>query len=335
MEFLLWISVQWWILRRRQLTPRCLRATTPQLTDDSRNLFDWPRHFDIASSNFVLGHNPTPWKISIKEGRIVFEGHQPGIYEPWPKVKYQVNGFYGSYHLVRSQGWCLDKISTSTLQVCFQEKEKSYFVFYYLLRMHVSTYFTQLCIFIQIRNDIPNASNFVWCAYSNYLAAYLIIKLFFLFSFFSFFHVVSIPIWFIITILVFHFLNFSLLGSIHFLLAVVAILNWVSFISTRRHYFLYLAVAFTLSLGIYLGNSRTKIKTRFNIRVSISFVILIYHHFFNSLFCVWDFNQKWAMNVYNILIRLDVAYIDFASNILLLAGTSTFEVIYGINMDIE
>lgn len=59
-------------------------------------------------------------------------------------------------------------------------------------------------------------------------------------------------------------------GSIYFLLAIVATLNWVSFISTRRQCFLYLAVAFTLSLGTYLGIFRTKIKNKFNIRGSDS-----------------------------------------------------------------
>lgn len=29
---------------------------------------------------------------------VVFEGRQPGIYDSWPKAKYQVNGFSGSCH---------------------------------------------------------------------------------------------------------------------------------------------------------------------------------------------------------------------------------------------
>ncbi|XP_062162562.1 protein PLANT CADMIUM RESISTANCE 12 isoform X1 [Alnus glutinosa] len=55
-------------------------------------------------------------------------------------------------------------------------------------------------------------------------------------------------------------------GTVYFILAVSALLNWVAFIVTKRHFFLYLAVAFTISLGTYLGFFRTQIKKKFNIR---------------------------------------------------------------------
>ncbi|XP_059437990.1 protein PLANT CADMIUM RESISTANCE 11 [Corylus avellana] len=55
-------------------------------------------------------------------------------------------------------------------------------------------------------------------------------------------------------------------GTVYFILAASALLNWVAFIVTKRHFFLYLAVAFTISLGTYLGFFRTQIKKKFNIR---------------------------------------------------------------------
>ena len=67
------------------------------------------------------------------------------------------------------------------------------------------------------------------------------------------------------------FLYFILQGTVYFILTVGALLNWIAFIVTKRHCFLYLAVAFTISIGTYLGFFRTQIKKKFNIRVSIFF----------------------------------------------------------------
>lgn len=57
-------------------------------------------------------------------------------------------------------------------------------------------------------------------------------------------------------------------GTLHLILAVLVILNCIAFIVTKKHCFIYLAVAFTISLGTYLGYFRTQMKKKFNIRVS-------------------------------------------------------------------
>ncbi|BBH00803.1 PLAC8 family protein [Prunus dulcis] len=62
----------------------------------------------------------------------------------------------------------------------------------------------------------------------------------------------------------------SLQGTLHLILAVLVILNCVAFIVTKKHCFIYLAVAFTISLGTYLGYFRTQMKKKFNIRGSDS-----------------------------------------------------------------
>ncbi|XP_058090794.1 protein PLANT CADMIUM RESISTANCE 8 isoform X1 [Magnolia sinica] len=54
-------------------------------------------------------------------------------------------------------------------------------------------------------------------------------------------------------------------GTIYLILAATALLNYVAFGVTRRHSFLYLAVAFTISVGTYLGLFRTQIRKQFNI----------------------------------------------------------------------
>lgn len=86
-------------------------------------------------------------------------------------------------------------------------------------------------------------------------------------------------------VLSFQLLVFISQGTLYFILAVSALLNWVAFIVTKRHFFLYLAVAFTISLGTYLGFFRTQIKKKFNIRVSFLSITV-----FNSLLTatVWD-----------------------------------------------
>ncbi|KAL4279584.1 hypothetical protein GQ457_03G037310 [Hibiscus cannabinus] len=55
-------------------------------------------------------------------------------------------------------------------------------------------------------------------------------------------------------------------GTIYFILAATAILNFVAFIVTKQNCFLYLSVAFIASVGAYLGFFRTKMKRKFNIR---------------------------------------------------------------------
>ncbi|KAK6149831.1 hypothetical protein DH2020_017356 [Rehmannia glutinosa] len=73
-------------------------------------------------------------------------------------------------------------------------------------------------------------------------------------------------------------------GSIHLILAIVALSNLLAFIITRRCYFLYLAISFTLSVGIYLGYHRMRIRKKFNIKVSIAllelFLILQLHCYY-------------------------------------------------------
>ncbi|KAF8414017.1 hypothetical protein HHK36_002016 [Tetracentron sinense] len=50
----------------------------------------------------------------------------------------------------------------------------------------------------------------------------------------------------------------SIQGTVYFIIAVTAILNYISFTITRRHCFLYLAVSFTILSGTYLGNRDIK-----------------------------------------------------------------------------
>lgn len=57
-------------------------------------------------------------------------------------------------------------------------------------------------------------------------------------------------------------------GTIHFTLVLSALLNCIAFIVTKRNCFLYLSIAFTLSVGTYLGFFRTQMKKKFNIRGS-------------------------------------------------------------------
>ncbi|KAG9452810.1 hypothetical protein H6P81_005714 [Aristolochia fimbriata] len=59
-------------------------------------------------------------------------------------------------------------------------------------------------------------------------------------------------------------------GTMYLGFAVIAVLNVVFFILTKRHSFLYLAIAFTISLAAYLGLFRTQIRKQFNIRANDS-----------------------------------------------------------------
>lgn len=67
-------------------------------------------------------------------------------------------------------------------------------------------------------------------------------------------------------------------GTVYFLLAISAFLTWMAFILTKRRSFLYLGVAFTVSVGTYLGFFRTKMRNKFNIRGNESFLDdCVYH----------------------------------------------------------
>lgn len=78
-------------------------------------------------------------------------------------------------------------------------------------------------------------------------------------------------------------------GSVYLMLAVVAVLNMLAFLITKKHCFIYLAAAFTISLGTYLGFYRTQIRRKFNIRVSSSLFGSIFHSLFLEV--------KWRLNL--------------------------------------
>ncbi|XP_022878045.1 uncharacterized protein LOC111396029 isoform X1 [Olea europaea var. sylvestris] len=59
-------------------------------------------------------------------------------------------------------------------------------------------------------------------------------------------------------------------GFFYLILLVIALSNLLAFIITRRSWFLYLAIAFTLSVGTYVGFYRSQIKKKFNIKGSDS-----------------------------------------------------------------
>ncbi|KAK4758944.1 hypothetical protein SAY87_020245 [Trapa incisa] len=55
-------------------------------------------------------------------------------------------------------------------------------------------------------------------------------------------------------------------GGFHLCLVLCAFFNGIAFTLTRRHYFLYLAVAFAIFLATYLGFFRTQIRKKLNIK---------------------------------------------------------------------
>ncbi|GLT45937.1 hypothetical protein SLA2020_197320 [Shorea laevis] len=61
-------------------------------------------------------------------------------------------------------------------------------------------------------------------------------------------------------------------GSVYFILALSVFLNLIAFIVTKRQCFLYLAIAFTISIGAYMGFFRAQIKRKFNIKGKDSFL---------------------------------------------------------------
>ncbi|XP_031257405.1 protein PLANT CADMIUM RESISTANCE 10-like [Pistacia vera] len=54
-------------------------------------------------------------------------------------------------------------------------------------------------------------------------------------------------------------------ASVYLFLAIGGLANFIAFIVTKSHCFLYLAMAFAISIGGYLGFYRTQIKRKFNI----------------------------------------------------------------------
>ncbi|GAV67419.1 PLAC8 domain-containing protein [Cephalotus follicularis] len=67
-------------------------------------------------------------------------------------------------------------------------------------------------------------------------------------------------------------------GTVYLILVVSVLLNIGVFVVTKRHCFLYLGVAFTISIGAYLGFFRGQIKKKFNIRDSDSLWNDCFHH---------------------------------------------------------
>ncbi|XP_062013304.1 uncharacterized protein LOC133729756 isoform X2 [Rosa rugosa] len=55
-------------------------------------------------------------------------------------------------------------------------------------------------------------------------------------------------------------------GTLHLVLVASILLNCIAFIITKKRCFIYLVVAFTITLGTYLGYFRTQIRNKFNIR---------------------------------------------------------------------
>ncbi|KAI6704906.1 hypothetical protein NL676_007868 [Syzygium grande] len=68
-------------------------------------------------------------------------------------------------------------------------------------------------------------------------------------------------------------------GTFHFVLAFCAVFSVIAFAVTKRHLFLYLAVAFALSLGTYMGLFRAQIRKKFNIKGTDSFLDDCVYHF--------------------------------------------------------
>lgn len=67
-------------------------------------------------------------------------------------------------------------------------------------------------------------------------------------------------------------------GLIYLILAITALFNWVAFITTSSRCFLYLAIFFTLLVGMYLGYHRAQIRKRFHIKGDdSSFDDCVYH----------------------------------------------------------
>ncbi|KAI5347784.1 hypothetical protein L3X38_000671 [Prunus dulcis] len=87
----------------------------------------------------------------------------------------------------------------------------------------------------------------------------------------------------------------SLQGTLHLIFVVLVILNCIAFIVTKKHCFIYLAIAFTISLGTYLGYFCTQMKNKFNIRFQ-----KLYRSFGNYN---WIFALSLAFNLTNLKSR--------------------------------
>ncbi|CAH2042905.1 unnamed protein product, partial [Thlaspi arvense] len=60
-------------------------------------------------------------------------------------------------------------------------------------------------------------------------------------------------------------------GLVYFIFAAAALINYTAFILKRRNLFLFLGIAFSVSIGAYLGFYRTQIRKKFNIRADFYF----------------------------------------------------------------
>lgn len=115
------------------------------------------------------------------------------------------------------------------------------------------------------------------------------------------------------------FLYFILQGTVYFILTVGALLNWIAFIVTKRHCFLYLAVAFTISIGTYLGFFRTQIKKKFNIRVSIFFSVFVFDSSLNASFWYYSHyikKKNWVLLFLSSLQSCNLLCNDFFKHLL-------------------
>ncbi|KAJ9136260.1 hypothetical protein P3X46_033352 [Hevea brasiliensis] len=84
--------------------------------------------------------------------------------------------------------------------------------------------------------------------------------------------------------------------TVYCILALSALLNFIAFIITKRHCFLYLAVAFTISIGMYLGFFRTQMRKKFNIRGSDSSLDDSVYHIFCSCCALCQESRTLEMN---------------------------------------
>lgn len=75
-------------------------------------------------------------------------------------------------------------------------------------------------------------------------------------------------------------------GSIYLILSLVALLSMLAFIVTKKHCFLYIGGGFIISVGLYLGYHRTKMRNKFNIRVSILIPYFCFYCYFSVSVCL-------------------------------------------------
>ncbi|XP_047161629.1 uncharacterized protein LOC124831621 [Vigna umbellata] len=66
---------------------------------------------------------------------------------------------------------------------------------------------------------------------------------------------------------------------VYIVLVLGALVSFIAYTIWRVHYFLYLAVAFTIAVGVYLGFYRTRMRKKFNIKVTFSsYTVIVYEH---------------------------------------------------------